>query len=203
MLTGFKFIADIMNRLEGKMRFIGGGEESYGYLAGEFVRDKDAVMSCALIADIAAWAESQSLSLYELVIRINQEFGLYHESLMSIYKKGKSGAEEIAGMMEKFRNEPPVQLGGSEVVTVCDYLKQVRQNAATGETEDTGLPVSNVLQYITADQSKISIRPSGTEPKIKFYFSVKSLLENKEEYTASVSALEEKIERIKGELDIL
>ncbi|MBL7110681.1 MAG: phospho-sugar mutase [Bacteroidales bacterium] len=203
VLTGFKFIADIMNRMEGKMRFIGGGEESYGYLSGEFVRDKDAVMSCALIAEIAAWAESQCLSLYELLIRINQEFGLYHENLMSIYKKGKSGAEEIASMMENFRNEPPGQLGGSDVTYIYDYLKQVRLNTATGKTEDTGLPVSNVLQYITADHSKISIRPSGTEPKIKFYFSVKGSLANLDEYDSSIAGLDAKIERIKGELGII
>jgi len=202
VLTGFKFIADIMNQLEGKMRFIGGGEESYGYLSGEFVRDKDAVMSCALIAEVAAWAESQCLSLYELLIRINEEFGLYHEDLMSIYKKGKSGAEEIAVMMERFRNDPPGQLGGSDVTFIYDYLKQVKLDTATGKTESTGLPVSNVLQYVTADQSKISIRPSGTEPKIKFYFSVKGSLAGQEEYDSSIAVLESKIERIKGELGI-
>jgi phosphoglucomutase len=202
VLTGFKYIADIMNQKEGRMRFIGGGEESYGYLSGEFVRDKDAVMSCALIAEIAAWAESQCLSLYALLIRINQEFGLYHENLISIYKKGKSGTGEIAAMMEKFRNDPPGDLGGSEVVYVNDYLKQVKLNRTTGATEKTGLPVSNVLQYITVDQSKISIRPSGTEPKIKFYFSVKGSLERQEGYDSAIADLEAKIEQIKGELGI-
>jgi len=202
VLTGFKYIADIMNRNEGKMQFVGGGEESYGYLAGEFVRDKDAVMSCALIAEIAAWAESMCLSLYELLIRINEEFGLYHENLMSIYKKGKSGAEEIAAMMENFRNDPPAELGGSKVTNVYDYLKQVKLDTGTGATSETGLPVSNVLQFITADRSKISIRPSGTEPKIKFYFSVKGELKSQDEYGTSVSELEQKIERIKRELGI-
>ncbi len=202
VLTGFKFIADIIRQLEGKMRFIGGGEESYGYLSGEFVRDKDAVMACALIAETAAWAESQCLSLYELLLRINQEFGLYHENLMSIYKKGKSGAEEIKAMMERFRNEPPGQLGGSDVTCTYDYLKQVKLDTVTGKTENTGLPVSNVLQYVTADQSKISIRPSGTEPKIKFYFSVKGKLEHPEDYESSIAALTEKIEKIKDELGI-
>jgi phosphoglucomutase len=202
VLTGFKFIADIMHREEGKLTFIAGAEESYGYLAGDFVRDKDAVLSCALIAETAAWAKDQGKTLYDMLLEIYMEFGLYHENLVSIYKEGKSGAEIIAGMMEGFRSSPPSHLAGSRVITVHDYLSGESLDLATGNKTAIDLPVSNVLQYLTEDHTKVSIRPSGTEPKIKFYFSVRGSLESRDAYDESKKVLEDKIARIKKELGI-
>ncbi|MBR7156971.1 MAG: phospho-sugar mutase, partial [Bacteroidales bacterium] len=147
---------------EGKATFIGGGEESYGYNAGEFVRDKDAVITCALIAECAAWCADQGKTLYQLLQDIYAEFGIYKESLISLTKKGKAGLEEIQAMMKSYRENPPASIGGSPVVKVIDYNKP----------EETGLPKSNVLQFYTEDGSVVSVRPSGTEPKIKFYFGV-------------------------------
>lgn len=202
VLTGFKFIADIMRINENQKNFIAGAEESYGYLAGDFVRDKDAVMSCALIAETAAWAKDNRKSLYEVLMDIYQEFGLYYESLANIYRKGKEGAEEIRRMMENFRKSPPDSLGGSRVITIHDYLLQESLDKRTNKTSSITLPNSNVLQYITEDNSKISIRPSGTEPKIKFYFSVKGKLDDRKNYESAVRSLEQKIEGIKKELGI-
>lgn len=202
VLTGFKFIAEIMRREEGKKEFIIGSEESYGYLAGDFVRDKDAVMSCALIAETAAWARENGKSLYELLLDIYLEFGFYLEQLSSIYKTGKEGAEIIAGMMENFRNSPPDVLAGSKVILVNDYLNSSSVDRLSGSISPISLPKSNVLQYVTQDQSRISIRPSGTEPKIKFYFSVKRSLKEKSQYPAARQAMETKITQIKKELGI-
>jgi len=202
VLTGFKYIADIIKINEGRKNFIAGAEESYGYLAGEFVRDKDAVISCALIAETAAWAKEQGKSLYELLIDIYLEFGLYREKLISIYKEGKSGAEEIQHMMDNFRNNPPNELGGSSVITIHDYLKQETINRINNITKRISLPKSNVLQFLTEDHSKISVRPSGTEPKIKFYFSVKGKLDKAENLEAANRKLDKKIEDIKGQLGI-
>ncbi len=202
VLTGFKFIADIMQRQEGKKEFIIGSEESYGYLAGEFVRDKDAVMSCALIAETAAWARGQGKTLYELLLDIYLEFGLYLEELTYIVKKGKSGAELIAEMMQNYRETPPVELAGSRVMLIHDYQISTTRDIRTGETSPVELPKSNVLQFITEDNTKVSIRPSGTEPKIKFYFSVKGSLENRQDYPAEKAILEQKINTLKKELAI-
>jgi len=202
VLTGFKFIADIMQRQEGKKEFIIGSEESYGYLAGEFVRDKDAVMSCALIAETAAWARSRNKTLYELLLDIYLEFGLYLEVLTYIVKKGKSGVELIAEMMQKFRESPPSELAGSRVVQIHDYQASKTRDIRTGHTSPIALPKSNVLQFITEDNTKVSIRPSGTEPKIKFYFSVKGLLEDRKDYPAQKDKLEQKINTLKKELGI-
>ncbi len=162
VLTGFKYIASIIRENEGKATFIGGGEESYGYNAGEFVRDKDAVITCALIAECAAWCADQGKTLYQLLGDIYSEFGFYKESLISLTKKGKAGLEEIQAMMKGYRENPPASIAGSPVVKVIDYNKP----------EETGLPKSNVLQFYTEDGSVVSVRPSGTEPKIKFYFGV-------------------------------
>ncbi|MBR5856178.1 MAG: phospho-sugar mutase [Bacteroidales bacterium] len=162
VLTGFKYIASVIRENEGKATFIGGGEESYGYNAGEFVRDKDAVITCALIAECAAWCADQGKTLYQLLEDIYAEFGMYKESLISLTKKGKAGLEEIQAMMKSYRENPPASIGGSPVVKVIDYNKP----------EETGLPKSNVLQFYTEDGSVVSVRPSGTEPKIKFYFGV-------------------------------
>ncbi|MBQ5803118.1 MAG: phospho-sugar mutase [Bacteroidales bacterium] len=162
VLTGFKYIASIIRENEGKATFIGGGEESYGYNAGEFVRDKDAVITCALVAECAAWCADQGKTLYQLLGDIYSEFGFYKESLISLTKKGKAGLEEIQAMMKGYRENPPASIAGSPVVKVIDYNKP----------EETGLPKSNVLQFYTEDGSVVSVRPSGTEPKIKFYFGV-------------------------------
>jgi len=162
VLTGFKHIATIVRNNEGNATFIGGGEESYGYNVGEFVRDKDAVITCAMVAECAAWCAEQGKTLYQLLQDIYAEYGMYKESLLSVTKKGKAGLEEIQAMMTNYRSNPPKQLAGSEVVKIIDYNKP----------EETGLPKSNVLQFYTADGAVVSVRPSGTEPKIKFYFGV-------------------------------
>ena len=173
VLTGFKYIADYIRKNEGKRKFICGGEESYGYLAGEFVRDKDAIMSCALIAEAAAWAKNNGKSLYQILLSLYAEFGYYKETLLNIEKTGKEGAEAINQIMTDLRDDPPIIINDSNVVTIKDYLTQKSSNIFTGQQEDIHLPKSNVLQFILEDGSKISIRPSGTEPKIKFYFGVK------------------------------
>lgn len=202
VLTGFKFIAEVIKEKEGKMNFIGGGEESYGYLAGEFVRDKDAVMSCALIAEAAAWAKDQNLSMYDLLLDIYLKFGFYKESLLSVTKKGKAGAEEIAQMMEDFRKNPPKTLAGSEVIMLNDYQFQKSYNLSDNTSTVIDLPKSNVLQFITKDGSKVSVRPSGTEPKIKFYFGVKEKLNAASEFEAVLQKANNKIDKIIAELSL-
>lgn len=201
VLTGFKYIADIIGKKEGKQTFIVGGEESYGYLAGEFVRDKDAIMSCALIAEAIAWANDNGKSAYEFLMDIYMEYGLYFESLTSIVKKGKTGAEEIQVMMEKLRKNPPSQIAGQDVNIIIDYEKDTYYNLKTKEKRSTGLPKSNVLQFLLEDGSKISARPSGTEPKIKFYFGVTGKLSSSKDYNKAIEILKQKIELIK--VDIL
>lgn len=196
VLTGFKYIADIIKKNEGKKLFIGGGEESYGYLAGEFVRDKDAVMSCALIAEAAAYAKNENKSLFDFLIDIYTEFGFYKERLISVVKKGKSGAEEIQEMMKSFREDTPASINNAKVVQVLDYQSSVAKNLSQGTEIAIDLPKSNVLQFILDDGSKISVRPSGTEPKIKFYFSVKTKLDSKNAFESTEKMLEEKIDAI-------
>ena len=160
VLTGFKYIADVVRNNEGKGEFVCGGEESYGFNVGEYVRDKDAPISCAMVAECAAWAADQGKTLYQLLQDIYKEFGYYRESLVSLVREGKAGAEEIAAIMADMRNNPPKSLAGTPVAKVVDYLK----------AEETGLPSSNVLQFYSAEGDVVSVRPSGTEPKIKFYF---------------------------------
>ncbi|MEM8894002.1 MAG: phospho-sugar mutase, partial [Bacteroidota bacterium] len=200
-LTGFKFIAAVIKELEGKETFIGGGEESYGYLISDFVRDKDAIASCAFIAEMAAWAKDEGMSPFELLQEIYKEFGVYLESLVSITKKGKSGSEEIAQMMKDLRSTPPATLGGSKVTHVLDYQNLVKKEISTGRDEALDFPKSNVLQFLTADGDKISARPSGTEPKIKFYFSVKAPLGHKD-YRLVESELKEKISLMSKNLNL-
>ncbi len=195
VLTGFKYIADIIKHFEGKKTFIGGGEESYGYLVGDFVRDKDAVISCAMIAETAAWAADKGIGLFDLLLDMYQEYGLYKESLISVVRKGKSGAEEIQEMMAKFRKNPPATLGGSPVVMVKDYQTRKTHHLPAGNTEDILLPPSNVLQFFTADGGKVSVRPSGTEPKIKFYFGVMAPMAEKSQYTEVEEKLNQKIKQ--------
>lgn len=163
VLTGFKYIADVVRRNEGKGEFICGGEESYGFNVGEFVRDKDAPIACSMVAECAAWAAEQGLTLYQLMEKVYAQYGYRKEALTSLVRKGKSGVEEIAGIMAGLRQNPPAELAGSPVVKVVDYLKP----------EETGLPKSNVLQFFSANGDVVSVRPSGTEPKIKFYFGAK------------------------------
>ena len=202
VLTGFKYIADIIKKLEGKKTFIGGGEESYGYLVGDFVRDKDAIISCAMIAETAAWAADKGIGLYDLLIDIYVEFGLHKEKLISVVRKGKTGAEDIQAMMKNFRENPPESLGNSDVIEIKDYQSGVSLDRITGKSENINLPKSNVLQFFTKDGGKVSVRPSGTEPKIKFYFGVVSPLESKEEYEKVDRILEEKISTYIKELGL-
>ncbi len=202
VLTGFKYIADVMKRNDGSKTFIAGAEESYGYLAGDFVRDKDAVMSCALIAETAAWARDQGKSLYEILIDLYIKYGFYKESLHSITRQGKEGGEEIRKMMENFRSTPPESINNSNVMLVHDYQKQKTMDMISQLRYDINLPKSNVLQFILEDGSKISIRPSGTEPKIKFYFSVKGELKKREDFEKISHELDERIENIKKSLNI-
>ncbi len=202
VLTGFKYIADIIKRFEGEKTFIGGGEESYGYLVGDFVRDKDAVISCSMIAETAAWAADQNTSLYEMLKELYVEFGFYKEKLVSIVRKGKAGAEEIQKIMDDFRAHPPKALGGSDVVRIKDYLSSTDHDLVSGAISPIDLPKSNVLQFFTENGSKVSVRPSGTEPKIKFYFGIKAPLERKEDFDQVNRALEEKIDGIIRELGL-
>lgn len=201
-LTGFKYIAELIKELEGKSKFIAGGEESYGYLVGDSVRDKDAVASCAMIAEMAAWAKSEGLSVFDLMEKIYRQFGFFLESLKSITKKGKAGAEEIQEMMVKFRNDPPSTLGGSKVVKLIDYQSSTEKDLTTGKEKPIDYPKSNVLQFFTEDESKISIRPSGTEPKIKFYFSVNTKLKDDESVDTTKGKLEDKINSIISDLGL-
>jgi phosphoglucomutase len=195
-LTGFKFIADVIHRNEGKLKYIVGGEESFGYLVGDFVRDKDAVSACALLAEAAAWMAGQHQSLYDLLIRIYREIGFYKEQLMSVTKKGKSGAEEIQKMMVNYRKSPPSHINDSRVILVKDFLSLQEKDLLSGKVTAIDLPGSNVLQFFLEDGSRISVRPSGTEPKIKFYFSVKVNLTGTEEYDDKDIALTKKINDI-------
>jgi len=202
VLTGFKYIAEIIRELEGRKTFIAGGEESYGYLVGSFARDKDAILSCAFFPEIAAWAKEQGKSMYQLLIEIYQKYGVYRERLISVTKKGKEGAEQIALMMDSYRATPPKQLGGSKVMLVHDYKLQKTTSIAHNSVEDIKLPKSDVLQFITEDGSQISVRPSGTEPKIKFYFSVKGIIGQSASYQEALSTLDGKIDQIVTDLRI-
>ena len=201
-LTGFKWIGALMTELQGKKVFIAGGEESYGYLVGELVRDKDAVISCAFIAEMAAFYKDQGSSLYQAMLDMYEQYGFYKEKLVSITKKGKTGAEEIKALMERFRTNTPSSLGGSKVVRLKDYELGKESDLLTGSEKTLNYPKSDVLQFITADGCIISARPSGTEPKIKFYCSVKTALPDKNEFSKKDKLLEEKIESIMKDLAV-
>lgn len=201
-LTGFKFIAALIKELEGKKEFIGGGEESYGYMISDFVRDKDAIASCAMLAEMTAWAKDQGLSVFDLLAEIYEQYGFYLESLISITKKGMTGAEEIQKMMANFRSNPPQYLNNSPVETLIDYHSSESKNLESGEVSHIDFPKSNVLQFIAKDGTKVSARPSGTEPKIKFYISVNQPLVSKEAYDDTKAALEKKIELITKDLGL-
>ena len=195
-LTGFKYIAEVIRKLEGKKQFIGGGEESYGYMIGDFVRDKDAIASCMVIAEMTAWAKDRGKSLMDVLIDMYVEFGFYKEKLISIVKKGMSGAQEIEQMMVQLRENPPSEIAGAKLVKAIDYKVSVEKNYEEGTEKTIDYPKSNVLQFFTQDGSKISARPSGTEPKIKFYFSVNENLKNKDDFDKVDAMLDERIEAI-------
>jgi phosphoglucomutase len=181
---------------EGKKEFIGGGEESYGYLVNDFVRDKDAVISCTMLAEVVAYAKDQGKSLFDILIEIYTRFGMYRESLISIKRIGKKGAEEIQQMMADLRANPPSSIDGSPVIKMLDYKSSKATLLPSRQQSDLDFPSSNVLQFITKDGSKISARPSGTEPKIKFYFSVKAPLKDKDSFDKVYAQLGEKIDGI-------
>ncbi|MBC6611306.1 phospho-sugar mutase [Hymenobacter sp. BT507] len=195
-LTGFKYIAGIIRDLEGQETYICGGEESYGFMIGDFVRDKDAVSACALVAEMAAVAKDKGRTLYEEMVQMYADYGLYKEHLISLTKKGQRGAEEIQEMMRELRANPPVTIAGSPVVEIRDYKTGKITDKRTGQTTDTGLESSNVLQFLTEDGSKISARPSGTEPKIKFYFSVKQPLASTVDFALADRTLDQRIQAI-------
>ena len=202
-LTGFKYIARIIRNNEGVATYIGGGEESFGYLAGDFVRDKDAVSACSLAAEAAAWAlETKGQTLYEWLQELYVQYGLYREGLVSVVRKGKEGAELIQKMMVDFRENPPKEIVGSKVVKINDYLKSETLDVVTGAVTPIEEDKSNVLQWFTEDGTIVSVRPSGTEPKIKFYFGVKAPLASVAEFDAVLAQLDGKIEAIKEDLKL-
>lgn len=197
VLTGFKNIAEIIRNLEGKKQFIGGGEESYGYLVGDFVRDKDGVSACAMVSEIVAYYKSQGKTVQNVLAEIYTQFGFYKESLISVTKKGKDGAEQIQQLMAGFRTNRPTEMNGVKVVKVVDVKESKVYDIVNGTESALKMDKSNVIQFYLADGSKISARPSGTEPKIKYYFSVNEPLPNKEAYKAVEASLERKIEGLK------
>jgi len=199
-LTGFKYIAELMGQMEGKKKFIAAGEESYGYMVGDFVRDKDAVSACAFFAALAASAKDEGYTLYDWLIQMYVDFGFYKEGLVNLVRKGAEGEQEIKRMMEKFRNQPPDKIGGKKVVRMLDYKTSLEKNLLTQTASKIDLPASDVLQFYTEDGSKISVRPSGTEPKIKFYISVKTELNSKGDFIQVSENLDSKIKAIEAEL---
>jgi phosphoglucomutase len=206
-LTGFKYIAQVIRELEGKEKFIGGGEESYGYLIGDAVRDKDAVASCAMIAELTAYAKDQGKSLFDFLAEMYIENNFYYEGLISLTKKGKVGAEEIKQMMINLRSNVPASVAGSKPVTVLDYEGLVSTDLLTGKQTriavGRGIEASNVIQLILADGSKVSARPSGTEPKIKFYVSVNAPLASAADFDKTFAYLQEKVGVIQKDLGLV
>ena len=196
VLTGFKWIAELIKEKEAKENYIIGGEESFGLMIGDQIRDKDAVSAVALLCEMAAYEKSKGRTLFDKMIDLYVQYGFYYEHLISITKKGMNGQQEIAAMMEGYRKNPPAQINGVKVVSLLDYELQKGTNLLTGETWAIQLPKSNVLQFITEDGSKISARPSGTEPKIKFYFSVNTTLDHKAAFDEKFNQLEGKIHGI-------
>ena len=196
VLTGFKWIAELVKEKEGKENYIIGGEESFGLMIGDQIRDKDAVSAVALLCEMAAYEKSKGKSLFDKMIELYMQYGFYYEHLISITKKGMNGQQEIAAMMEGYRKQPPTEIDGMKVVTLLDYQLQLSTDLITGTQSKIALPKSNVLQFVTEDGTKISARPSGTEPKIKFYFSVNSVLPNREAFDEVYAHLQNKINNI-------
>ncbi len=203
VLTGFKFFAELIRENEGKKKYIGGGEESYGFLPGEYVRDKDAVASCALVAEAAAWAKSNGKSLFDLLLDIYVKYGFYKEKLINIVRKGKEGADEIKTMMTGYRTNPPVKINNSRVIKIDDYEKQISHDIINGSHSAIELIKSDVLQFFLEDGTKISVRPSGTEPKIKFYFSVNTKLTSPEKFEETEKILDRRISDIIRDMKLL
>ena len=202
VLTGFKFFAELIREKEGTRKYIGGGEESYGFLPGDYVRDKDAVSSCALAAEATAWAKNNGMSLYELLQDIYVKYGFYKEKLINIVRKGKEGADEIKAMMTGYRNNPPEKINNSKVIKVNDYENQVSYDILKGTKTKIDLSKSDVLQFFLADGSKISVRPSGTEPKIKFYCSVNTKLISADKFDETEMVLDKRIDDIIKDLKL-
>ena len=202
VLTGFKYFAELIKELEGKEKYIGGGEESYGFLPGDYVRDKDAVASCALFAEMAAFAKENGKTLFDQLTDIYLEYGLYKERLINIVRKGAEGAGEIKAMMAGYRSNPPKVINNSPVVKMNDYSTLVSTNCLTGETGKIELAKSDVIQFFLQDGSKISVRPSGTEPKIKFYFSVNAPLVSADRLEATEKMLDERISGIIADMKL-
>jgi phosphoglucomutase len=201
-LTGFKYIAELMGSLDGKKKFIAAGEESYGYMVGDFVRDKDAVSACAFFAAMAAAAKDEGSNLYEWLLQMYLESGFYKESLINLVRTGADGEAQIKAMMEKFRTNPPSTLAGEKVTRLLDYKKSEEKDLTTQAVKPILLPKSDVLQFYTEKGSKISVRPSGTEPKIKFYMSVKATLNSRKDYLEKSQELDQKIIAIEKELNV-
>ena len=202
VLTGFKWIAELMTEKEGKENYIIGGEESYGLMIGDKIRDKDAISAVALLCEMAAYEKDKGRSLFEKLIDLYVQHGLYKESLISITKKGMRGAEEIAEMMQGYRDNPPTVIDGVAVTELLDYQMQVGKNLKDGSSWEITLPKSNVLQFVLEDGSKISARPSGTEPKIKFYCSVKTKLESADKFYETMDGLDQKIAAIETDMKL-
>ena len=201
--TGFKWIAAVIRENEGKKKYIGGGEESYGFLAEAFCRDKDAVSACALMAEIAAWAKDNGKTMYEMIQDIYLTYGFGKEKGVSVVKKGKSGAEEIEAMMINFRKNPPAEIAGSKVILIKDYANLKAFDVQENETYTLDMPTtSNVLQYFTEDGTKVSVRPSGTEPKIKFYVEVRGELKTREDFNAANAAADAKVLKVLESLGV-
>jgi len=201
-LTGFKYIASTIRELEGPHQFIGGGEESYGYMPSAVTRDKDAVATCALIAEMAADAKGKGKTLWNVLHDIYAEYGVWYDSMTPITRKGIEGADEIASKMKQLRANPPATLGGDEVVNIKDYQSGIKKDLTTGKESNMDFPVSNVLQFFTKDGSKISARPSGTEPKIKFYFSLTQSITSKNEIETTNNLLRKKVDEIINDLNL-
>jgi len=202
VLTGFKWIAELIKEKEGKENYVIGGEESFGLMIGDQIRDKDAVSAVALLCEMAAYEKSKGSTLFDKMIELYIKYGFYYENLISITKKGMNGQQEIAAMMEGYRQSPPSTINGVKVVTLLDYELQKGTNLLTGDTWTIELPKSNVLQFVTEDGSKISARPSGTEPKIKFYFSVNTKLNHADEFDEKYAALQNKINGIISDMQL-
>jgi phosphoglucomutase len=202
VLTGFKWIAELIKEKESKENYVIGGEESYGLMIGSQIRDKDAVSAVCILCEMAAYEKNKGRSLYEKLLDLYQQYGYYQEDLISITKKGMNGQQEIAQMMEEFRNNPPKVLAGSKVVEFLDYEAQTKTDLHTEKITAITLPKSNVLQFITEDGSKISARPSGTEPKIKFYFSVNTRLESIDKFEEAQQKAKDKIQSIISDMKL-
>ncbi|MDN5578501.1 MAG: phospho-sugar mutase, partial [Chryseobacterium sp.] len=202
-LTGFKWIGKMIRDFEGKEKFICGGEESFGFMTGDFVRDKDSCGSVLLACEIAAWCKANGKTMYQYMIDIYKEIGMYYEGLINVVRKGRSGADEIKQMMTDFRENPPKEIANSKVVEVRDYLEQTSLNLLNNEKSVMdGIPKSNVLIYYTEDGTKVCVRPSGTEPKIKFYVSVKDSIVSEQDFKEKLVLLDQKINQVKADLNL-